>query len=242
MWEVLPLLECLLGLMEDGRATLEASGQGTSPLAVAHQNAWEKLNKYYNKTDSSHEIYAASTLLHPGHRKAYFDDQWTSKESRALKTKMITNIKKVWEEEYRGQIPSMPEQPQEEEDILDRHYKKPRLAASADPFTTFITGSKVEFAKGNDAGLITWWMRPENEALRQMALDLISIPAMSVEVERLFSSAKRLITPDRNRLNDETIEMLQLLKYWWDNELTGPVLQQQASRGRHDYRDLGLLN
>jgi hypothetical protein len=208
---------------------------------VAYQNAWEKLSKYYNKTDASHEIYAAATLLHPAHRKAYFDDQWTSKESKALKIRMIANVKKIWEEEYRGHIPPKPEQPQEEEDILDRHFKKPRLAASSDQFTAFITGRSVEFAKGTDEGLIAWWMRPENEALRQMALDLISIPAMSAEVERLFSSAKRLITPDRNRLTDETIEMLQLLKYWWDNELTGPILQQQH-QARNGYAGIGLPN
>jgi hAT family C-terminal dimerisation region len=55
-------------------------------------------------------------------------------------------------------------------------------------------------------------MRPANKALRQLTLDLISIPVMSAEVERVFSQAKRLITTDRNRMNDETIEVLQLLK------------------------------
>ena len=47
----------------------------------------------------------------------------------------------------------------------------------------------------------------------------LTIPAMSVEAERIFSSAKRLVTSDRNRVNDETMETLQLLKYWWNNSL-----------------------
>ena len=42
-----------------------------------------------------------------------------------------------------------------------------------------------------------------------------SIPAMSAEVERVFSTAKRLVTVDRNRLNDELMETLSLLRYWW---------------------------
>jgi hypothetical protein len=71
-------------------------------------------------------------------------------------------------------------------------------------------------------------MRPNNKALRQMALNLISIPAMSAKVERVVSSAKRLVTPDRNRLSDETIEILQLLKYWWNNELTGRKMRELA--------------
>jgi hypothetical protein len=68
-------------------------------------------------------------------------------------------------------------------------------------------------------------MRPANKVLRQLALDLISIPAMSAEVERVFSQAKRLITTDRNRMNDETIEVLQLLKNWW-NEFTGNKIKE----------------
>lgn len=78
----------------------------------------------------------------------------------------------------------------------------------------------------SDEDLIAWWMRHNNKALRQMALDLISFPAMSAEVERVFSSAKRLITSDRNRLSDKTIEILQLLKYWWNNELTGRKMKE----------------
>lgn len=35
----------------------------------------------------------------------------------------------------------------------------------------------------------------------------------------LFSSAKRLIIPDRNSLGDELIEALECLKAWWDNRL-----------------------
>jgi hypothetical protein len=49
------------------------------------------------------------------------------------------------------------------------------------------------------------------KGVRQQALDVLSIPAMSAEIERVFSDAKRLITPDRNRLLDSTIECLELL-------------------------------
>jgi hypothetical protein len=28
-----------------------------------------------------------------------------------------------------------------------------------------------------------------------------------------------LVTPDRNRLNDKTMETLELLKYWWNSGL-----------------------
>jgi hypothetical protein len=46
VWEVLPTLEALLQAMEEGMQALNSCGRGNTPLAVAYQNAWEKLNKY----------------------------------------------------------------------------------------------------------------------------------------------------------------------------------------------------
>ncbi len=71
----LPLLEALLSVTEDGRQRKEANGRGRQPLAIAYQNVWEKLQKYYSKTDDTHGIYAAAVLLHPSYRKRYFNDR-----------------------------------------------------------------------------------------------------------------------------------------------------------------------
>ena len=43
--------------------------------------------------------------------------------------------------------------------------------------------------------------------------------AMSAECERVFSSAKKLITPERNALADDTIEACECLKARWDQGL-----------------------
>jgi hypothetical protein len=47
-----------------------------------------------------------------------------------------------------------------------------------------------------------------------MALDILSIPAISAEPERLFSGAKITISDRRNRLTIDTIQALQCLKSW----------------------------
>ena len=39
-----------------------------------------------------------------------------------------------------------------------------------------------------------------------MAFDLLSVPLMSAECERVFSAAKLLITDKRNRIIDDIIE------------------------------------
>jgi hypothetical protein len=47
-----------------------------------------------------------------------------------------------------------------------------------------------------------------------MALNILSIPAMSADPERLFSEAKITISDCRNRLGIYTIEALECLKSW----------------------------
>ena len=57
-------------------------------------------------------------------------------------------------------------------------------------------------------------------ALSVMALDVLSIPAMSAEPERLFSGAKITITDRRNRLGIESIEATECLKSWFSKGST----------------------
>ena len=47
-----------------------------------------------------------------------------------------------------------------------------------------------------------------------MALDVLSIPSMSADPERLFSGAKITVSDRRNRLGIYTLEALECLKSW----------------------------
>jgi hypothetical protein len=42
---------------------------------------------------------------------------------------------------------------------------------------------------------------------------------MAIEYEQAFSSAKKLITPEKNALADAIIEMTECLTAWWDQGL-----------------------
>jgi hypothetical protein len=83
-----------------------------------------------------------------------------------------------------------------------------------DPFDAFISGPRTVI--DNDH-LLTWWNDPSNPwcQIKPMALDLFSVPAMSSEIERVFSSARLLLTAQRQRLSDVTIEEAELLRHWW---------------------------
>jgi hypothetical protein len=50
--------------------------------------------------------------------------------------------------------------------------------------------------------------------LSKMAFDYLSIPGMSAEPERLFSSAKITVTDRRNRLGSDILEALYCLRSW----------------------------
>ena len=51
--------------------------------------------------------------------------------------------------------------------------------------------------------------------LRQQAYDILPVPAMSAECERIFSSSKRLINLYRMSLSNDIIEASECLKPWW---------------------------
>ena len=57
-----------------------------------------------------------------------------------------------------------------------------------------------------------------------MAFDILSIPATSAEMERVFSIGKRMVADDRYRMTDETMEVTIMLTYWWKKELIKPDL------------------
>jgi hypothetical protein len=83
-----------------------------------------------------------------------------------------------------------------------------------------------------------WWLQPTQQQfyphLSKLALEILSIPAMSAEPERLFSGTKLIVTERRMRLSIKMIQALASLKSWyklknwkWDDDddvdlLVGP--------------------
>jgi len=55
----------------------------------------------------------------------------------------------------------------------------------------------------------------------QPSVHLLSIPAMSAEVERVFSSTRMLVTRRRLKLECEAIEANEYLRCWTMNKLFG---------------------
>ena len=64
-----------------------------------------------------------------------------------------------------------------------------------------------------------WWLeasqRSQFPLLSRMAVDILSIPAMSAEVERVFSATKKTISEGRWNLNPTAINGIKCLRSWF---------------------------
>jgi hypothetical protein len=78
-----------------------------------------------------------------------------------------------------------------EDDTVTDEFRRYSTAASAIPATEKFDP-------------IAWWSKPDIEeafpTLQRWAFDIFACPATSCECERAFSSASKLITPERNSL------------------------------------------
>ena len=60
--------------------------------------------------------------------------------------------------------------------------------------------------------------------LSLMAFDILSVPAMSDEPERVFSGARRTITWDKAQMEPDTIEMRECLKHWKKSKILNQIV------------------
>src|SRR5277367_995049 len=91
---------------------------------------------------------------------------------------------------------------------------------TSDEFQQFIYATPTTVAK-ND---IHWnpinWRIEESQkgnydTLHLYALDHLSCPAMATQCERVFSAARRTLTPERNALGLKILEACECLRWWW---------------------------
>jgi len=86
--------------------------------------------------------------------------------------------------------------------------------STSDKYTDYNTEESYSPGK---KGALWWWcqdtQRQRWPKLSCMAIDILSIPPMSDEPERVFSGARCTVTWDRGRLEAETIEIREYLKY-----------------------------
>jgi hAT family C-terminal dimerisation region len=183
-------------------------------------NYWATLDKYYNLTDHNHSVYAAATLLHPGMRMRHFYRNWTGHTSSWISV-MEANCRDTWRTEFLPLVPSRQQSPDSEDTFLHDLMGLPIIDKDKDEFELYTHHDPTFISNPKTFNPIAWWndSRQTFPSLHLYAFDTLAIPAMSAECERVFSSTKKLITPERNRLAEDIIEASECLKNWWDRGL-----------------------
>ncbi|KAF5356700.1 hypothetical protein D9758_013728 [Tetrapyrgos nigripes] len=181
--------------------------------------AKKTLNKYYGKFDYS-EVYRVAMVLHPHHKLNYFK---TAEWPESWKNMALEIVRDVYERDYKSKMtvendamdvdePETPVKPSKRNQFDDLPaLKAPRPDNLSDELDRYLK-SDVEKVKD----VVEWWhgRKKSYPVLHRMALDYLTIPATSTDVERIFSRSRFLLPYVRNRLSAETTRALMCLSQW----------------------------
>lgn len=177
-------------------------------------SGWAKLDKYYSLTDRS-PVYIAALVLSPQWKWDYIDNNWPSDWREPCQKQMSD----FWTKEYKSTAVTVPTQTSEAYNGVKNSFHKwaqqrRGTCLNQDEYTKYLLTPIVPEVTDPRS----WWLKPTQRksypALSIIALDVLSIPAMSAEPERLFSGTKITITDRRNRMGIESIKATECLKSW----------------------------
>jgi len=223
-------IENLLGLYEKYQAKYSQNEH----LSRSLEMGWYVLREYYSLTDDT-PVYCMAILLHPAMRMQYINNRWEQHWWETIRPQ----VEALWIEYSDlklGPTEKEPEIALEDDDFID--FARPSITLlehrSGDEFERFINSGIC----GISIPVLEWWSLDEQRKrfprLSRLARDIYSIPPMSDEPERIFSSARRVISWDRTRLGDSTFENLSCLKHWVNNGHCSSLIPQDI-----ELEDLG---
>jgi len=177
-------------------------------------------------TDRS-PVYIAALVLCPQSKWDYINDNWPIEWVPDAKQKMLN----FWLSSYKSTatevlIPALKDS--KPTNTFQQWQQKKEKRVDIDEYQRYILSPVLQEVTDPRA----WWLEPTQRktypALSIMALDILSIPAMSAEPERLFSGAKITITDRRNKLGIASIQAIECLKSWMSTTST-PYVDENTS-------------
>lgn len=188
------------------------------PLMVAHQQAFQKLPKYYAKSDNGWVIYVAATMFSPETRYQYFVNNWKAPNLKPWLHPMLDSVRKHYHKHYFGKY-NIEQPPAKRPTPLGLPLSRAlNIAEDTTPFDAYVLGPQTPVSAPMELNLLAWWSTGRSR-LRQFACDL-SIPATIAAIERVFSSAGNLLGDEHsNKMNSDTIEARELSRNWQSQEI-----------------------
>ena len=179
----------------------------------------DKVQGYYALTDRS-KWYIAGLVLNPEQKWNYLEYAWREEKDWVPTAKR--QLKDLWPEykphpegAARSSLASR-ELKRKESVLADelnawRHASKKKVKI-IDEYDEYLSTAPLE--AGTVTNLVIWRGHHSGQwpNLSRLALDALSIPAMSAECERSFSDAGRTITDERASLGPDAIEACSCVK------------------------------
>jgi hypothetical protein len=193
--DVLPTMDYLLHHIEAAR---EAT---TIPhLATMMETAWAKLANYYELTEDS-PVYSAATVLNPSFKWAYMEKTWEDKTEWIERAK--SQVGHLWRQLYKSTSSLLVLQPGSAEEPTTRRLNGYKMWMNEQKATIFNTDDDEYEVYCRELVVMTpdplkWCLevaqRKRFPSLSLMAINILSIAAMSSRTERLFLKSKLTVT------------------------------------------------
>jgi len=221
LYECLPVLEKILSHFEGlQRQAADGDFNDDQRIQSSITLAWNKTNDYYKKTDAS-IAWVAALVLHPRYKFQYFENHWKGPAARFVVTAKA-QVRALWTTRYKDENIVRDVSPPP---ALERDY----LASILDEMAPLQASQAVLPTHSHDElwqylaepcidhiPLMEYWRQREVQwpHLAAMAFDFLSIPAMSSECKRVFSSVAKLTTPESSRLSSQLLWHQEVLRNW----------------------------
>ncbi|KNE92982.1 hypothetical protein PSTG_13619 [Puccinia striiformis f. sp. tritici PST-78] len=169
-------------------------------------------NKHYTLTDCS-PLYQVAMVLHPSFKDEYFK---LAKWKPEWINEAIRLTREMWESHYKPLPPqlttSQPPNPRPSQPKtgvlagLAGASEARGTTSPTDPLQVWLAGGLALTEDGRPVNSLKWWMRQQRAGnthggLLQMALNVLSCPATTVDVERSFSFGRDYVSFRRHRLS-----------------------------------------
>ncbi|TKA81632.1 hypothetical protein B0A49_01266, partial [Cryomyces minteri] len=213
LWESLGALDFLLDHLEMEKARLEHLP--SSHFKACVNLGWKKLNYYYSLSDQT-PAYRAAIVLHPRFKWRWFKKHWEKSHPEWIEEarKAVTEL---WQS-YKRRYP-LPLQSQKERSNFTTYMDLDDEDDSLEEDDEFERFCSLKTVRVEDP--LIWWTHQQHEfpTLSRLAFDLLSVPAMSSECERLFSKAGQVLNEDTPRTKEDFAESRECLKSWLQHQL-----------------------
>lgn len=233
-WEVFVAIESTLKELGDFKADyaqLADEGQDKQFILASINDSVMALEKCRNHMSDS-PAYFAAVITNPSLKLELFKQKAPSFLYTAQRS-----VQNLWVKEYieftgglnaSAYIPQEPGTSADPTGVTLSDFEQwialpdalPDLPQS-DSYMQYLSRQRIPAAQCRD--LLGWWKdnRFAEGRVAKLALDMLSIPAMSAEYERTFSSAEVTNNPHFDYLSDEVLEASECLRAWFLRNVGG---------------------